>query len=121
MVKRKEEEGGGGGKREGKMGVAEERLGKGDAKEAVGEEGEVGKVDGTEEEVEREREREQKVWVLDGGFMKWQERYVCDLHQWRIERRGIARDDIANASLCGRYGTDERLTEDYAPDIWSDY
>ncbi|MCJ1478222.1 hypothetical protein MMC13_006898 [Lambiella insularis] len=35
----------------------------------------------------------QKVYILDGGFVKWQE----------------------------KYGRDTRLTEAYAPDIWVDY
>ncbi|KAA6414903.1 MAG: hypothetical protein FRX48_01653 [Lasallia pustulata] len=35
----------------------------------------------------------QKVYVLDGGFMKWQE----------------------------KYGRDKRLTESFAPDIWVNY
>ncbi|MCJ1244972.1 hypothetical protein MMC30_002173 [Trapelia coarctata] len=36
---------------------------------------------------------EQKIYILDGGFVKWQE----------------------------KYGRDIRLTEAYAPDIWVDY
>ncbi|MCJ1434551.1 hypothetical protein MMC27_003920 [Xylographa pallens] len=36
---------------------------------------------------------EQKIYILDGGFVKWQE----------------------------KYGPDSRLTEAYAPDIWVDY
>ncbi|MCJ1398801.1 hypothetical protein MMC11_002002 [Xylographa trunciseda] len=36
---------------------------------------------------------EQKIYILDGGFVKWQE----------------------------KYGPDSRLTESYAPDIWVDY
>jgi len=39
-----------------------------------------------------EKKVTQKVYVLDGGFVKWQE----------------------------KYGTDERLTEGYAKDIWAD-
>lgn len=40
-----------------------------------------------------ERLTKQEVFVLDGGFVKWQE----------------------------KYGKDERLTADYAEDIWVDY
>ncbi|KAL8669513.1 MAG: hypothetical protein Q9168_005890 [Polycauliona sp. 1 TL-2023] len=73
--------------------VAEEGLSGKDVKSAVGDEEKMEKVsDGTEVE-EPEGKHRQEVWVLDGGFVKWQE----------------------------RYGTDERLTEDYAPDIWNDY
>lgn len=72
--------------------VAEEGLSGQEVKSAVGGKGEVEKVDGTEAE-EQEGKHQQEVWVLDGGFVKWQE----------------------------RYGTDDRLTEDYAPDIWNDY
>ncbi|KAI4273367.1 MAG: hypothetical protein L6R38_006357 [Xanthoria sp. 2 TBL-2021] len=72
--------------------VAEEGLSGQDVKSAVGDKEEVEKVDGTQAE-EQEGKHQQEVWVLDGGFVKWQE----------------------------RYGTDDRLTEDYAPDIWNDY
>ena len=65
--------------------VAEEGLSGEDVK------GEVEKVeDGMQAGGGRET---QEVWVLDGGFVKWQE----------------------------RYGSDDRLTEGYAPDIWNDY
>ncbi|KAL8849678.1 MAG: hypothetical protein Q9221_005368 [Calogaya cf. arnoldii] len=71
--------------------VAEEGLSDQDMKNAVGEKGKVEKVEGTK--AEEEEGKQQEVWVLDGGFVKWQE----------------------------KYGTDERLTKDYAPDIWNDY
>ncbi|KAI4098337.1 MAG: hypothetical protein LQ339_006488 [Xanthoria mediterranea] len=71
--------------------VAEEGLSGKDVKSAVGDKGKVEKVDGTQGE--EEEGRQQEVWVLDGGFVKWQE----------------------------KYGNDDRLTEDYAPDIWNDY
>ena len=51
----------------------------------AGEEGSAGKVEG--EEV-----KEQKVYVLDRGFVGWQE----------------------------EYGTDERLTEGYRKELWED-
>ncbi|KAI4217392.1 MAG: hypothetical protein L6R36_009301 [Xanthoria steineri] len=72
--------------------VAEEGLSGKDVKSAVGDVGKLEKADGTQAE-EEEGGRQQEVWVLDGGFVKWQE----------------------------KYGTDDRLTEDYAPDIWNDY
>ncbi|KAL8917813.1 MAG: hypothetical protein Q9208_007742 [Pyrenodesmia sp. 3 TL-2023] len=71
--------------------VAEKGLSSEDVKSAVGDEGKMEKVEGTQEE--EEEGKEQEVWVLDGGFVKWQE----------------------------KYGTDDKLTEDYAPDIWNDY
>ncbi|KAL1955469.1 hypothetical protein VTO42DRAFT_8495 [Malbranchea cinnamomea] len=40
-----------------------------------------------------EESKKQKVYVLDGGFVRWQE----------------------------KYGDDARLTEDYVKDIWQDY
>lgn len=55
-------------------------------KDQVGEEGD-------KDREEEGKGKEQEVWVLDGGFVKWQE----------------------------RYGNDERLTEDYKPDIWNEY
>ena len=71
--------------------VAEEGLSGEDVKR---DQGEVEKVDdGTEAEGTEGAKETQEVWVLDGGFVKWQE----------------------------RYGNDDRLTEDYAPDIWNDY
>lgn len=45
-----------------------------------------------EEEEGGDNGKEQEVFVLDGGFVKWQE----------------------------RFGRDERLTEEYAADIWVD-
>lgn len=71
--------------------IAEEGLSGEDVKHAVGDTGKVKEVEATQEE--KEEGKQQEVWVLDGGFVKWQE----------------------------RYGTDDRLTEDYAPDIWNDY
>ncbi|KAI4229174.1 MAG: hypothetical protein LQ349_006431, partial [Xanthoria aureola] len=71
--------------------VTEEELSGTDVKSAMGDKGKVEKVDGTQGE--EEEGRQQEVWVLDGGFVKWQE----------------------------KYGTDDRLTEDYAPDIWNEY
>ncbi|KAF2092219.1 Rhodanese-like protein [Saccharata proteae CBS 121410] len=62
-------------------------------RERVGE-GEEGRKRGEGEEgegKEKEGEGEQKVYVLDGGFTKWQE----------------------------KYGEDERLTEGYQKDIWA--
>ncbi|KAI9835232.1 MAG: hypothetical protein M1837_003883, partial [Sclerophora amabilis] len=41
---------------------------------------------------EKKRKKEQEVYVLDGGFVKWQE----------------------------KYGPDERLTEGWVKDIWED-
>ncbi|KAL9594852.1 MAG: hypothetical protein Q9179_005221 [Wetmoreana sp. 5 TL-2023] len=80
--------------------VMEEGLREEDIRDAVGKEDEVEKVDERGEEgnkienVDGEGKRkEQEVWVLDGGFAKWQE----------------------------MYGYDERLTEDFARDIWRDY
>ncbi|KAL8898769.1 MAG: hypothetical protein Q9207_006538 [Kuettlingeria erythrocarpa] len=70
--------------------VAEEGLSGEDVKSTIGDNQEVEKVEGTQEE--DQEGSKQEVWVLDGGFVKWQE----------------------------RYGTDERLTDDYAPDIWCD-
>lgn len=71
--------------------VAEEGLSGKDVKSTMGDKGKVEMVDGTQ--AEEEEGKQQEVWVLDGGFVKWQE----------------------------KYGTDDRLTEDYAPDIWNDY
>ena len=45
-----------------------------------------------EDEWEDLEEKEQKVYVLDRGFVGWQE----------------------------KYGEDERLTESYAKDLWKD-
>ncbi|KAI4204359.1 MAG: hypothetical protein LQ346_001631 [Caloplaca aetnensis] len=71
--------------------VAEEGLSCEDVRNAVGDNAKVEEVEGSQEE--EQEGKKQEVWVLDGGFVKWQE----------------------------RYGTDDRLTDDYAPDIWSDY
>ena len=51
----------------------------------------------------------QEVFVLDGGFVKWQEKCVGE--------GGMRLQLIANVF---RYGTDKRLTDAYAPDIWAD-
>ncbi|KAL8996625.1 MAG: hypothetical protein Q9169_003907 [Polycauliona sp. 2 TL-2023] len=72
--------------------VAEEGLCGKDMKSAVGDKGKVEKVGGGTEVEEQEGKHQQEVLVLDGGFVKWQE----------------------------RYGTDIRLTEGYVPDIWND-
>ncbi len=66
----------------------------------VGEEGgEFGKVEGIRADKNEGKEEEgegkggkQEVYVLDGGFVKWQE----------------------------KYGDDERLTEGWVRDIWED-
>ncbi|KAL8721754.1 MAG: hypothetical protein Q9181_007641 [Wetmoreana brouardii] len=80
--------------------VIEEGLRDEDIRDAVGKEDEVEKVDESGEERDetgdadgQEKRKEQEVWVLDGGFVKWQE----------------------------MYGDDERLTDDFARDIWRDY
>lgn len=55
-------------------------------------EGKVEDKDAEWEDVEEEGEKEQKVYVLDRGFVGWQE----------------------------RYGEDSRLTEGYRKEIWKD-
>jgi hypothetical protein len=55
-------------------------------------EGKVEDKDAEWEDVEEEEGKEQKVYVLDRGFVGWQE----------------------------RYGEDSRLTEGYRKEIWKD-
>lgn len=54
--------------------------------------------------------KKQEVYVLDGGFVQWQEKYVhmkfCN-----------SRVDYTN---CDRYGNDERLTENYNKKLWAE-
>ena len=54
---------------------------------------EIGIKDGFVQKVRSSASKEQEVYVLDQGFVGWQE----------------------------KYGKDERLTEAYAADIWTDY
>lgn len=59
--------------------------------EVVGKDKEEGTEGGKEEGGEKEgKKKEQKVLVLDGGFVKWQE----------------------------KYGPDKRLTEAWVKDVW---
>lgn len=54
--------------------------------------------------------KKQEIYVLDGGFVRWQEKYAhtnfCKL-----------RADYTNYD---RYGDDERLTENYNKQLWAD-
>ncbi|KAL8767403.1 MAG: hypothetical protein Q9209_006093 [Squamulea sp. 1 TL-2023] len=77
-------------------GAAERYLSEREKGKGVGEKEEGGKEVGEEKGGSRQEgdsEGEQEVYVLDGGFVRWQE----------------------------LYGDDESLTEGYVPDIWKDY
>lgn len=52
----------------------------------------------------------QEVYVLDGGFVQWQEKYF---HM----KSCYSRVDYTN---CDRYGNDERLTENYNKKLWEE-
>lgn len=54
--------------------------------------------------------KKQEIYVLDGGFVKWQEKYVCTK----------SCDLIVDCTDCDRYGNDERLTENYNKQLWAD-
>ena len=55
-------------------------------------------------------ESKQKVYILEGGFVKWQEKYV---------NMGQATSRSYEADVFERYGEDKQLTEDYQKDIWA--
>lgn len=59
----------------------------------------------------KDAEQNQKVYVLDGGFQKWQEEYVTVLLMISCS--------IAN--LFPRYGEDKELTEGFIKDLWDNY
>ncbi|KAL8903425.1 MAG: hypothetical protein Q9171_007403 [Xanthocarpia ochracea] len=71
----------------------DENQGKEKVGDVTGREDEEGLVKKIDDDEDHNADGEQKVYVLDGGFVKWQE----------------------------LYGNDERLTEGYVPDIWKDY
>lgn len=50
---------------------------------------------------------EQQIYVLEGGFSKWQEAYVLFLRP----RTRILKDYL-------RYGSDKELTAEYVKDLW---
>lgn len=109
----------GGNSKDGKSGVNEKGGDKADKAEK-GEGQQVGKG-----------KKEQEVYVLDGGFVKWQEEYVFPffpisaLHSPSIVRRvfDVKLHTVKLTFLCScyvRYGKDERLTDGYVPEIWQD-
>ncbi len=96
---------------EGGLGM-DENQGKGKVGDVTGQEDEEGLVKKIDNDKDRHADGDgkQKVYVLDGGFVKWQELYVYRL---------IC--DSSSTDMDSRYGNDERLTEGYVPDIWKDY
>lgn len=53
--------------------------------------------------------KKQEIYVLDGGFVKWQEKYC------HIKFCGLGVDHTD----CDRYGNDKRLTENYNERLWA--
>lgn len=75
----------------------------------------TGSIDGEskerdENENENEKVKKQEIYVLDGGFVRWQEKYI------HIKPCG-SRVSYTNYN---RYGDDERLTENYNKQLWAD-
>ena len=56
--------------------------------------------------------KEQEVYVLDKGFVGWQEKYAY------VETICVDGRRLMDSA---RYGNDKRLTDAYAPDVWNDY
>lgn len=56
------------------------------------------------------RVKKQEIYVLDGGFVEWQEKYC------HTKSCGLG----ADYTDCDRYGNDERLTENYNKQLWAD-
>lgn len=102
-----------GGNKDGKSGVKEGEIDKEKAEKGEGQQAGKGK-------------KEQEVYVLHGGFVKWQEEYVFSLPPLNLHRSegfwcqapyGIA-DFFCSCYI--RYGRDARLTEGYVPEMWQD-
>lgn len=106
-----------GGNKDEKSGVKEGEIDKKKAEKGEGQQTGKGK-------------KEQEVYVLDGGFVKWQEEYVFSLPQNALHSASIVRRvfdvKLHTAWLtffCScyiRYGRDARLTEGYIPEIWQE-
>ena len=90
------------------------------SKEEVGTKAGIELINGSIQKVPSKKSQEQRVYVLDKGFVGWQERYDSTLPPLGLGFESIACNTVGLTCYC-RYGKDHRLTDAYAPDIWTDY